>query len=136
MNEPAHPASPRVVVVEDSVPSFVSIARELAQMGISHCEWKTSGWQVVQYADTLADIDLILLNVGLPYEDPYQALRKIRSHPRLKQSRVVAVATRAAPQDGARAAQAGFDGLLRKPLDPERFPEQVRRLLRGEGVWE
>jgi two-component system cell cycle response regulator DivK len=35
-----------------------------------------------------------------------------------------------------RAREAGFDGFLGKPLDPDRFPEQIRRLLRGEQVWE
>ena len=31
---------------------------------------------------------------------------------------------------------AGFDGFLSKPLDPDRFPEQIRRVLSGEAVWE
>ena len=39
-----------VLVVEDSVPNFVLIARMLAYMGVRNCEWKTSGWQVVQFA--------------------------------------------------------------------------------------
>ena len=35
-----------------------------------------------------------------------------------------------------RARKAGFDGFLGKPLDPDRFPLQIRRLLAGEQVWE
>jgi CheY-like chemotaxis protein len=31
---------------------------------------------------------------------------------------------------------AGFDGLLAKPLDDQRFPDQLARILRGEPVWE
>ena len=30
----------------------------------------------------------------------------------------------------------GRRGFLGKPLDPDRFPEQVRRILSGEQVWE
>ena len=48
VNEP-HEA--HILVVEDNVPNFVLIARLLAHMGVNHCEWKTSGWQVVQFAD-------------------------------------------------------------------------------------
>jgi two-component system cell cycle response regulator DivK len=34
------------------------------------------------------------------------------------------------------AQKAGFDGFLGKPLDPDRFPDQIRRLLAREHVWE
>jgi two-component system cell cycle response regulator DivK len=36
----------------------------------------------------------------------------------------------------ARARAEGFNGFLGKPLDPDRFPGQVRRMLAGEQVWE
>jgi two-component system cell cycle response regulator DivK len=36
----------------------------------------------------------------------------------------------------ARARAEGFSGFIGKPLDPDRFPEQIRRILAGEGVWE
>jgi len=71
---PIEPAEAHVLVVEDNVPNFVLIARMLAFMGIQRCEWKTSGWQVVQFADTLPRVDLILMDIRLPYEDGYQAL--------------------------------------------------------------
>ena len=35
-----------------------------------------------------------------------------------------------------RAEECGFDGFLGKPLDPDRFPDQIRRVLKGEPVWE
>ena len=41
-----------VLVVEDNVANFVLIARMLGFLGI-HCEWKTSGYEVVEFADTL-----------------------------------------------------------------------------------
>ena len=62
-----------VLVVEDNVSNFVLIARMLGYMGI-HCEWKTSGYEVVEYADTLPSLDLILMDIRLPYEDGYGAL--------------------------------------------------------------
>lgn len=125
-----------ILVVADNVPSFVLIARLLAQIGVSHCEWKTSGWQVVQFADTLPALDLILLDIRLPYEDGYQALRKIRAHPRLAETRVVALSDDASEDEVRRAREAGFSGFLSQPPDPERFPDQIRRLLAGKPVWE
>jgi two-component system, cell cycle response regulator DivK len=124
-----------VLVVEDNVSNFVLIARMLGYMGI-HCEWKTSGYEVVEYADTLPQLDLILMDIRLPYEDGYGALHKIRSSPDLKDTLVVAVTAEASQEQMNKAREANFDGFLGKPLDPDRFPNQIRRILSGDAVWE
>ena len=124
-----------VLVVEDNVSNFVLIARLLGYMGV-HCEWKTSGYEVVEYADSLPRLDLILLDIRLPYEDGFGALRKIRSSPSLQNTRVVAVTAEASADQLRKAREASFDGFIGKPLNPDRFPDQVRRILAGEPVWE
>jgi len=124
-----------VLVVEDNVSNFVLIARMLGYMGI-HCEWKTSGYEVVEYADTLPRLDLILMDIRLPYEDGYGALRKIRASEALKGTLVVAVTAEASIDQMNKAQMAGFDGFLGKPLDMDRFPDQISRILSGEAVWE
>ncbi len=134
--KPIDPSEAHVLVVEDNVPNFVLIARLLAYMGVPRCEWKTSGWQVVEFADTLPRIDLILMDIRLPYEDGFQALEKVRSSERLKDTLVVAVTAEASVEQMRRAQECGFDGFLGKPLDPDRFPDQIRRVLKGEPVWE
>ncbi len=132
---PENPEDAVVLVVEDNVANFVLIARMLGYMGI-HCEWKTSGYEVVEYADTLPRVDLILMDIRLPYEDGYSALRKIRSSPTLKDTLVVAVTAEASREQINKAKAAGFDGFIGKPLDPDKFPDQIRRILSGEAVWE
>lgn len=124
-----------VLVVEDNVSNFVLIARMLGFLGI-HCEWKTSGYEVVEYADTLPKIDLILMDIRLPYEDGYSALRKIRNSARLKEVPVIAVTAEASTEQMNKARLSGFNGFLGKPLDPDRFPDQIQRILAGEPVWE
>ncbi len=124
-----------VLVVEDNVSNFVLVARMLGFLGI-HCEWKTSGYEVVEYADTLPRVDLILMDIRLPYEDGYGALKKIRSSERLRNVPVVAVTAEASQSEMTKAREAGFDGFIGKPLDPDRFPEQIKRILNGEPVWE
>lgn len=133
---PVDPGEAHVLVVEDNVPNFVLVARMLAFMGVQRCEWKTSGWQVVQFADTLPRVDLILMDIRLPYEDGFQALQKVRAHPRLRDTIVCAVTAEANEEQMRKAKKAGFNGFLGKPLDADRFPLQIRRLLSGEEVWE
>jgi two-component system, cell cycle response regulator DivK len=124
-----------VLVVEDNVSNFVLIARMLGYLGI-HCEWKTSGYEVVEYADTLPRLDLILMDIRLPYEDGYGALKKIRVSERLKKVPIVAVTAEASLEQMDKARTSGFDGFLGKPLDPDRFPDQIRHILNGKPVWE
>ncbi len=129
------PKGATVLVVEDNVSNFVLIARMLGYMGI-HCEWKTSGYEVVEYADTLPSLDLILMDIRLPYEDGYGALKKIRNSPSLKNAKVVAVTAEASTEQMNKSKNSGFDGFIGKPLDPDRFPEQIKRILAGDEVWE
>jgi two-component system cell cycle response regulator DivK len=129
------PKDATVLVVEDNVANFVLIARMLGYLGI-HCEWKTSGYEVLEYADSLPRLDLILMDIRLPYEDGFGAQKKLRAAERFKTVPIVAVTAEASLEQMKKAKDAGFDGFLGKPLDPDRFPDQIRRVLSGEQVWE
>jgi two-component system cell cycle response regulator DivK len=91
---------------------------------------------VLEFAESLPNIDLILMDIFLPEEDGYQVLERLRAHPRFKNTLVVAVTADASPENLERAQGAGFDGFIGKPLDPDRFPNQIRNILRGEAIWE
>jgi two-component system cell cycle response regulator DivK len=124
-----------ILIIEDNVSNFRLMARLLDHIGIN-CEWKTSGYEVVEYIETLPPIDLILMDIKLPYEDGYQALKKIRATARLQGIPIVAVTAYATDDQMARARKAGFEGFIGKPLDADRFPEQIIKVLEGEQVWE
>jgi two-component system cell cycle response regulator DivK len=130
------PRDATVLVVEDNFQNFVLITRLLAFLGVNDCEWKASGWQVIEFAESLPEIDLILMDIFLPEEDGYQVLDRMRSHPRFKDTLIVAVTADASASNMERARQSGFDGFIGKPLDPDRFPKQIRRVLQGDAVWE
>lgn len=133
---PLNPQDATVLVIEDNLNNFLLIARLLAFVGVKQCEWKASGWQVVEYAETLPHIDLILMDIFLPERDGYDALNLLRSHPRFKDIPIIAITADASVESMERARKAGFNGFIGKPIDPDRFPEQIRRILRGEPVWE
>jgi two-component system cell cycle response regulator DivK len=133
---PIDPEGAHILVVEDNPANFALTARLLAYTGIQQPEWKTTGWGVVEYAEQMGRVDLILMDLRLPVEDGYEALKQIRSHPELKDTLVVPVTALGSTAEMERARAAGFDGFLAKPLDVRKFPDQIRRILRGEPVWE
>ena len=130
------PKDAYVLVVEDNLQNLVLIARLLAFIGVHRYEWKASGWQVLEFADTMPRVDLVLMDIHLPYEDGYDALAKLRSDPRFADTRVVAVTADANPASMEKTKQAGFDGFLGKPIDPDKFPDQIISILHGNQVWD
>jgi two-component system cell cycle response regulator DivK len=134
--KPIVPSNAVILIVEDNLNNFILMTRLLAFLGVKKCEWKASGWKVLEFAETLGDINLILMDIALPDADGYESLASLRSHPRFQEVPIVAVTADVSVKNVARAREAGFNGFIGKPLDPDRFPEQVRRVLQGEEVWE
>ena len=129
------PQDAHVLVVEDNLKNFVLIARLLAYLGVKDCQWKASGWQVVEFADSMPRVDLVLLDIHIPDEDGYAVLTRLRGDPRFQNTRIVAVTADASQESIIRARAAGFDGFIGKPLNPDEFPNQVRSILQGQAVW-
>ncbi len=77
--------------------------------------------------------DLVLMDIQLPERDGYALLGDIRASPHAS-TRVIALTAHAMTGDRERALAAGFDGYITKPIDIREFPEQVARLLAGEGL--
>jgi two-component system cell cycle response regulator DivK len=125
-----------VLVVEDNVSNFVLVARLLSFMGVNKCEWKTTGWGVVDFAKTMGRVDLILMDLRLPHEDGYEALKQIRNDPTLRETLVVVITAHGSHTEMQKAQTAGFDGFLSKPLDTDKFPQQIKDILQGKQVWD
>ena len=128
-------ANAYILVVEDNIQNFILIARLMAFLGVKQCQWKASGWQVLEFADSMPRVDLILLDIHLPYEDGFEALNRLRGEPRFRDTLIIAVTADANELTLKRAKQSGFDGFIGKPIDPDRFPDQIKTILHGEPVW-
>src|SRR5512137_2158828 len=90
IRKPQIPKETTVLVVEDNVSKFVLVARMLGYLGI-HCEWKTSGYEVLEYAGDMPRVDLVLMDIRLPYENGFVAGIKLRASPRFQSVPIVAV---------------------------------------------
>jgi two-component system cell cycle response regulator DivK len=126
-----------VLIVEDNVRNYALLARLLSFMGVRQTEWRRSGWQILEFAqDTMPQVDLILLDIHLPEEDGFEVLTRLRKDGHFRDTRVVAITADISKANLSRAQAAGFDGFLAKPINVDLFPDQIRRILEGEQVWD
>jgi CheY-like chemotaxis protein len=76
--------------------------------------------------------DLVLMDVSIPVMDGWEATRVLKADPATAAIPIVALTAHALATDRERAAEAGCDGYLAKPVEPRRVLEEVRRFLGPE----
>ena len=69
--------------------------------------------------------DLVLMDIALPGIDGVEAARQIRAAPDTAAIPIVALTASVMDTDRARFVEAGFAGLIAKPINVLAFPEQV-----------
>jgi CheY-like chemotaxis protein len=73
--------------------------------------------------------DIVLADIGMPGKNGYEVAQYIRQSPRLSHIPVVLLTGAFEPVDQARAAEAGCDGVLAKPFEPQLVIGRVKELL-------
>jgi PAS domain S-box-containing protein len=130
--EPA-PALPyRVLVVDDNRDSALTLSMLLELKG---CETQTAhdGMDAVAKAAAYKP-DVVLLDIGLPRLNGYEACRAIREQPGGKTILIVALTGWGQDQDRRNSKEAGFDGHLVKPVDHAELMKLLATSGRGAPV--
>jgi PAS domain S-box-containing protein len=118
--------SRRVLVVEDNVDAAHTL-RDVLQLAGHDVEVVHDGVQGVARARESRP-DVVVCDIGLPGKDGYEVARELRATPDLAGVLLVAVTGYALPEDQRRAAAAGFDAHLSKPV----APDDIQRVVAAE----
>ena len=73
--------------------------------------------------------DIVLADIGMPGKNGYEVAQYIRRSPKLAHIPVVLLTGAFEPVDQARANEAGCDGVLAKPFEPQLVISRVKELL-------
>ena len=110
------------------------IAVELLKMTEVTADYARDGREAVEKFLANGDTyDLILMDVQMPVMDGYQATEAIRrsGHPRARTIPIIAMTADAFHEDVVRASEAGMNGHLAKPIDPELLYQTLAEIIAG-----
>ncbi len=116
----------RVLVVDDNADSADSLAMLLQLMGHESTIARDGEAAVDLAASYLPDV--ILMDIGLPGVDGYEASRRIRAQAPQRDVLLVALTGWGQAADRERSRQAGLDQHLVKPIDPEHLESLLATL--------
>ena len=125
----ASPESVEILVVDDNRDSVDSLSVLLKLMG-NDVRMAYDGVEACQVADEFRP-DVVLLDVGLPLRNGYEAARQIRGETWGRDIVLIALTGWGQEQDRRRSREAGFDHHLVKPVDPRSLMNLVADLARG-----
>jgi two-component system cell cycle response regulator DivK len=125
-----------ILLIEDNEQNLYLTTFLLQQNGFNVVPAR-SGPEGIETAGRILP-DLIILDIQLPQMDGYAVARALRQNLALKDVPIVAVTSYAMTGDRERTLEAGCNGYIEKPINPDTFRTQIEGYLKdrpsGEGT--
>ena len=120
-------AGKKVLIVDDDIRNIFAITSVLERQRMDVISAET-GNEAIQKLETVPGVDVVLMDVMMPDMDGYEAMRRVRQHPRFARLPVIALTSRPMQGEKERCEAAGASEYMAKPIDP-------RGLLSSLGYW-
>ena len=118
---------PNILLAEDDAMNRDMMARHLKWEGYQVIT-AVNGIQAVALAQSEL-IDLILMDMGMPILDGWEATRRLKDAPATRSIPVIALTAYAVIEDRAKCLRAGCDEYETKPVDFPRLLAKMQRFL-------
>lgn len=113
--------------VEDNPDNRLLVRRLLTAFGYQVVEAENAS-QALEVLKTTQP-DLILMDINMPDMDGYTLTIQLKSKPELMDVPIIAITANAMRGDRERTLDAGCDGYIEKPIDIDKFIDQIERFL-------
>ncbi len=120
-------SSKTILHIEDNLDNRVLVRRLLHSEGYNVIEAENA-FKALQVIDAQHP-DLILMDINMPDMDGYTLTAKLKKNPALRQVPIVAITANVMKGDREKTMDAGCDGYIEKPIDIDRFSEQIIHFL-------
>ena len=119
---------PKILLVEDNEPSRDALGRRLQRRGYE-VVLAVDGQEAVSTARQVKP-DLVLMDLGLPVIDGWEATRQLKADASTQQIPIIVLSAHAMTNDREQALMAGADDFDSKPVHFERLIEKIEDILR------
>ena len=123
---------PHALIIDDDANNLGIMTEMLAVEGVTATTVQNPT-QVEGILKSLARLDIVFLDLEMPGLNGYDVLTRLRASSKAVSVPVVACTVHLNEMNNAH--RMGFHSFLGKPLDADKFPEQLARILKGEHVW-
>jgi signal transduction histidine kinase/ActR/RegA family two-component response regulator len=117
-----------ILVVDDEPDARAVVAALLQLQGAAVAVSDSAAAAYEKFSAEGANFDVVVSDIGMPVEDGYSLVRKLRALQSGNRVLAIALTGRASTHDAAQALAAGFDLHVAKPVDFERFVPMILRL--------
>ncbi|MEJ1996457.1 MAG: response regulator [Limibacillus sp.] len=118
----------KILYVEDNEDNVYMLTQRLSRKGYEVVV-ASDGEQGVRMSQSESPA-LIIMDLGLPVLDGWEAIARIKSEVETKNIPVIALSAHAMQEDRTRAQQAGCDDFDTKPVDMPRLLHKIERLIK------
>lgn len=118
---------PKILLVEDDEMNRDMLSRRLRRKGFV-VAMALDGQSALEMSQTEAP-SLILMDVGLPVLDGWEATRRLKADPATRHIPVIALTAHAMSSDREKAVEAGCDDYETKPIELPRLLAKIEGLL-------
>jgi len=121
----------RVLLVEDDARTRRALSIVMRNEGVEVIEAESAAAAIEAYG--VQPLDVIVSDIGLPEEDGYALIQRIRAHEKSAgkpEAPAIALSAFARDEDRLRAMQCGFQKHLGKPVDAESLVEALGAIAR------
>jgi two-component system, cell cycle response regulator DivK len=121
------------IIIEDNVQNSTVLMKLLSQSGVSATQVSDSN-KLDSALQSVKGADVVFLDLEMPGKNGYEVFEALKADTRFQSIPIVAYTVHVSEINEAH--KLGFHSFLGKPLDSDRFPDQLARILSGEPVWD
>jgi DNA-binding response OmpR family regulator len=118
----------RVLVVEDNVHTAYLLEFMLQRVGYDVIV-VANGRDALSVVENLKPVDVILLDLMLPYVSGFQIIRELKDNPVWQHVPIIVLSGKVLEQDIVKALDLGANDYVTKPFKPQELLARIRRLM-------